>query len=202
LAIENSGGATANGAFLFGRGSNTGDLIRAEVDGAAGLYRLSGGGASVALPIPGAFAATDRYDLNVEWDPASSTVSLRHLTNSVQLVVSPPPATVDHIGYAVDNAQTDFTPVTICLDAPPLVSRGWCRPDGLFRLRYQRPATQTGRYSHEASTNLLHWTAAPVGRVQAVTGFGELQQVSADFPDRSRAAGASPQLFYRIHYTP
>lgn len=201
LKLDNTGGATANGAFLFGDGTNAARFVKAEVDGVACAFRLTHGTDTATAAFPAAINAGDLFDFSVVWDPANALVTLNHGTNMLSLTLSSPPARVDHIGYSVNNSQTDFAPVTVCLDAPPLQSSGWCYENGQFRLFYQRPATQPGQYLAEESPDLEAWQPAAVLREQPRTGFGDLQDVTVEIRDRSRDLAAPPQLFYRIHYS-
>jgi len=202
FTLQNTGGSAANGALLFGEGSDAAGLVKAEVDITAKQYRISHGGNLATASLPNGLDPGAAFDITVTWDPVTATVNLAHGTNQLELLLASPPQMIDHVGYGVTGSQTDFTPATLHVASAPLVWKGWCLEGGVFHLAYERPAGISGQYFNEESTNLVEWLPARVLREQPVTGFGSVQAVSVDIRDRGRDPGAPASLFYRIRYLP
>ncbi|NNC89868.1 MAG: arylsulfatase [Akkermansiaceae bacterium] len=198
LTIDPSGGPAANGAFLFGAGSNPANLVKVEADPDAGLFRLTSGGDSASAALTGA----GPYDLEIVWEPALATVTLASGATSLPLTLGSPPAVIDHVGYSVTNAQCDFTPVTVCLEVPAApVTLAPERKGPAWRLRYERPAAAAGAYICEQSESLATWSTAAL-YTQARTRFGGVQEVVVQAPHPAGHPDGPPKRFYRVRYQP
>ena len=200
LAIDpTSSGTNSNGAFLFGEGTNVSDLVKVEVDEDAGVYRITHGAQTVTTPITGSLNA--HHELRVTWNPATSTVTLVQGASTLDLVLTSPPAKIDHIGYAVNDSITDFRPATLHLTLAVLPKTSeLSEKNGTWEFLYSRPADAEGEYVMKKSTDLQTWSIYKPIRERSVVEFGNVKKVIVELPDLG--SNSAPREFYRVEYVP
>jgi len=195
--INTSGGSTHNGSFLFGDGTNVANFISVKVDDDANTLTISYGAATSSVALDG----NRPFKLEITWDPATASVEVKQKSATTSLTLTTPPTKIDHIAYAVDNAQTDFSQTEVQLDTSTLSNHITSSyKGGTLTFTYKRPKNDTATYSYEESTNICNpsnWVPSVTMYEQAFDQFGGIQNVYLT-PLIKNTTNTASACFYRV----
>jgi len=117
--LQCAGGEFKNGFFVFGDGPDEKNLVK------CGLRFIQGKAVIVEGPLDGAVAGEKDlpldenkvYEILVTIDLASGQVTMKTGKTTVTATLDRRPKSITHIGYAVLNAVTDFSPMETSTEA-------------------------------------------------------------------------------------
>jgi hypothetical protein len=99
-----------NGFLVFGAGPN--DLVECGCYlGGRRFFSVAHGGNRQEVPLPG--DPMRRFELRVNYDPASRTVTMACEGKTVTLTLRRPLGPITHVGYANTNTVTAFSAVEV-----------------------------------------------------------------------------------------